>query len=171
MSGDIKLAIIAAVAENRIIGADGAMPWKLSTDLKRFKQLTLGKPVIMGRRTWQSLGKPLVGRLNIVVTGDEGFVADGGVTAHSFDEAVALASDWARGHGVAEIMVIGGGKIYAEAIGKADRLYLTWVRARPVGDTGFADFAPESWSELSRESYPAGETDSEATEFVVYERR
>ena len=171
MSGDIRLAIIAAVAENRIIGARGAMPWRLSSDLKRFKQLTLGKPVIMGRRTWVSLGKPLAGRLNIVVTSNAGFHADGAVVAHSLDEAVAMASDWARGRGVSEIMVIGGGAVYAEAIGRADRLYLTHVHARPEGDTVFPEIAQSLWRAASREDHAAGEMDSAASAFVVYERQ
>jgi dihydrofolate reductase len=147
------------------------MPWKLATDLKRFKQLTLGKPVVMGRRTWESLRKPLAERLNIVISGNSGFVADGGVVAHSLDEAIAVSKDWARGHGRDEVMVAGGGDIYAQAIGKADRLYVTHVRARPEGDTYFPEIDAASWRAVSREAHPAGERDTEATEFVVYERR
>jgi dihydrofolate reductase len=166
-----RLALIAAVAENGVIGADGKMPWKLSTDLKRFKQLTLGKPVIMGRRTWASLGKPLVDRLNIVVTHDRRFSADGAVVAHSLDEAVALANDWARGQGGDEVMVIGGGEIYRQAIGKADRLYLTHVEAAPAGDAHFPEVPTTVWQATSRESHPAGDKDTAPTRFVVYDRR
>lgn len=171
MTATPRLALIAAVAENGVIGADGKMPWKLSTDLKRFKQFTLGKPVIMGRRTWASLGKPLVDRLNVVVTRDGRFAADGAIIASSLDEAVALAQDWARANGADEIMVIGGGEIYAQAIGRADRLYLTYVQASPEGDTHFPDVSPSIWREVSQESHPAGERDTAATRFVVYERR
>jgi len=169
--GDVRLAIIAAVADNRVIGAGGKMPWKLSTDLKRFKQLTLGKPVIMGRRTWVSLGKPLADRLNIVVTRDRRFSADGGVVAHSFDEGVAIAEDWARAHHVDEVMVIGGGEIYAQAMARASRLYLTHVQARPDGDTHFPDVPPSIWRVASHESHPAGEKDTAPTRFVIYERQ
>lgn len=171
MSGHVRVALIAAVADNRVIGRRGEMPWKLSTDLRRFRQLTLGKPVIMGRRTFESLGKPLAQRINIVVTGNSLYVVDGGIVAHSLDEALAIAMDWARGHGGDEVMVAGGGDIYAQAIGKADRLYITHVRARPQGDTLFPEIDTTVWQAVSRESHPAGEGDSEATEFVVYERR
>lgn len=171
MSDDIRLALIAAVADNRVIGINGTMPWKLATDLRRFKQLTLGKPVVMGRRTWESLRKPLAGRLNIVISGNHGFVADGGVVAHSLDEAIAIAKDWARGHGCNEVMVAGGGDIYAQAIGRADRLYITHIHSRPEGDAHFPEIDAAIWRAVSRESHPAGERDSEATEFVVYERR
>ncbi len=171
MSGDVRLALIAAVANNGVIGADGKMPWKLSTDLKRFKRLTIGKPVIMGRLTWDSLSKPLADRLNIVVSRDRSFAADGAIVARSLDEAAAVAGDWARGHHADEIMVIGGGEVYAQAIGRADRLYLTHVQARPEGDTHFPEVRPEMWREISRESFSAGERDTAATEFAVYDRR
>lgn len=171
MTAGPRLALIAAVAENGIIGADGEMPWKLSTDLKRFKQLTLGKPVIMGRHTWVSLGKPLSDRLNIIVTRDRRFTADGGIVAHTLDEGIAIADDWARGQHVDEVMVIGGGEIYRQAIDKADRLYLTHVLARPSGDTHFPDVPASMWRATLQESHPAGEKDTAATRFVVYERR
>jgi dihydrofolate reductase len=166
-----RIALIAAVADNRVIGHKGAMPWRLATDLKRFKQLTLGKPVIMGRRTWESLRKPLSDRLNIVLSANRGFVADGGIVAHSLDEAIAIARDWVRGRSGDEAMVAGGGEIYAEAIGMADRLYITHVRSRPEGDAHFPEIDAAMWREVSRESYPAGEQDTEATDFLVYERR
>jgi dihydrofolate reductase len=166
-----RLALIAAVAENGVIGADGKIPWKLSTDLQRFKRLTLGKPVIMGRRTWASLGKPLVDRLNIVVTTDRHFTADGAIVVRSLDEGIAVAQDWARAHHADEVMVIGGGEIYAQAIGNADRLYLTHVAARPDGDTHFPEVMPSIWRAASQESHPASDKDTAATRFVVYERQ
>jgi dihydrofolate reductase len=171
VSDGIRLALIAAVAENQVIGDKGAMPWKLASDLKRFKQLTLGKPVILGRRTWVSLKKPLADRLNIVVTGDRSIAPDGALVAHSLDEAIAIAKDWARGHEQVEVMVAGGGEIYAQAIGMADRLYITHVHSRPEGDALFPEIDAARWRAASRESHAAGERDSEASEFVVYERR
>jgi dihydrofolate reductase len=166
-----RLVLIAAVADNSVIGFKGEMPWKLGTDLKRFKQLTLGKPVIMGRRTWDSLRKPLADRLNIIVSGNRTLVVDGGVVAHSLHEAIAIAKDWARGHGQDEVMILGGGHVYAEAIDAADRLYITHVRSRPEGDAFFPEIDATKWRAVSHESHPRGERDTEATEFVVYERR
>ena len=167
----VPLALVAAVARNGVIGAEGSMPWRLSTDLKRFRQLTLGKPVIMGRRTFTSLKKPLAGRLNIVVTRDPEFRADGAVVVRSLDEALDRASEWASANGASEIMVIGGGEIYGQAIGRADRLYLTHVDAAPGGDTHFPAIDQAEWREVSRTRVEAGETDSAATELAVYERR
>jgi dihydrofolate reductase len=125
----------------------------------------------MGRHTWETLRKPLADRLNIVVSGNRAFAADGGIAAHSLDEAIAIAKDWARGHEQDEVMIAGGGHVYAAAIGGADRLYITHVRARPKGDTYFPEIDAATWRPVSRETHPAGERDSEATEFVVYERR
>jgi dihydrofolate reductase len=112
------VSLIAAVAANGVIGRDGDLPWRIPEDLRHFKAVTLGKPVIMGRKTWQSLGRPLPGRRNIVVTRDAGFAAEGAETVASLDAALALVAD------VAEAMVIGGGEIYAQALPRADRLYL-----------------------------------------------
>jgi len=158
------LALIAAVARNGVIGAAQKMPWRLSSDLQRFRRLTIGKPVIMGRRTFQSIGKPLPGRTNIVVTrGGAGF-HDGVRVAASLDAAIAIAG------GAAEIMVIGGAEIYAAAIGRADRLYITHVEATPEGDVHFPPIDPGIWKASSQERFAAGEKDSAATEFVVYDR-
>jgi dihydrofolate reductase len=164
----MTVALIAAVAGNGVIGADNAMPWRLSTDLQRFKRLTLGKPVVMGRRTFESLGKPLAGRLNIVITRQPDFAPEGVSVAASLDTGLALADREAGPSG--EVMVIGGGQLYAEAIGRADRLYITHVDAAPEGDTHFPSIDPAVWRAASREAVPAGEKDSAATEFVVYRR-
>lgn len=164
----MTVALIAAVARNGVIGADNAMPWRLRTDLQRFKQLTLGKPVVMGRRTFESLGKPLAGRLNIVVTRQSGYAPEGVTVAAALEAALARAAAEAGPCG--EVMVIGGGQLYAEAIGRADRLYITHVDAAPDGDTHFPAIDPATWRAVSRESVPAGEKDTAATEFVVYER-
>ena len=164
----MTVALISAVARNGVIGADNAMPWRLRTDLQRFKQLTFGKPVVMGRRTFESLGKPLAGRLNIVVTRQSGYAPEGVTVAPGLEAALAIAAAEAGPSG--EVMVIGGGQLYAEAIGRADRLYITHVDAAPEGDTHFPTIDPAVWSAVSRQAVPAGEKDSAATEFVVYER-
>ena len=133
----IAIVLLAAVAENGVIGRDNALPWRLSSDLKRFKALTLGKPVVMGRKTYLSIGKPLPGRTNIVVTRDPNFRADGVVVATSVDAALEAARDDARRRGANEIMVIGGTEIFAQTMALADRLEITHVHARPAGDTFF----------------------------------
>ena len=158
------LALIAAVARNCVIGAGQKLPWRLSSDLQRFRRLTMGKPVIMGRRTFQSIGKPLAERTNIVVTRGGGSFPDGVRVAASLDAAIAIAGD------APEIMVIGGGEIYAAAIDSADRLYITHVEATPEGDVHFPPIDPHIWTASSRERFPPGEKDSAASEFVVYER-
>lgn len=168
----MDIALYAAVAANGVIGRDNDMPWRLSADLRRFKAGTMGKPVVMGRKTFESIGKPLPGRLNIVVTRDRGFRADGVEVAHSLDDALALARVRGRCMGGAdEIAVIGGGQIYAEAIGRADRLHITHVLAEVEGDTRFPSIDPAVWQAVSGEDVPAGARDTYATRHVVYERR
>src|SRR5690606_24224800 len=134
----MDIVIHAAVAENGIIGTDGGLPWQLSSDLKRFKAGTMGRPIIMGRKTFEGIGKPLPGRLNIVVTRDREWSRDGVETAGSLDEAIRLATVRARCMaGAEDIAVIGGGEIYAQAMPIADRLCITHVLAEPAGDTRF----------------------------------
>lgn len=171
MSAAADIVLIAAVAENGVIGADGRIPWRLSTDMRRFKALTMGKPVIMGRRTWDSLGRPLPGRTNIVVTRQAGWSAEGTEVAASVDEALALANKTAASDGVGEIMVIGGAEIYEQTIGRAACLYITHVAARLAGDAHFPAIKAAQWEAVSEEEIPAGERDSLATRFVVYRRR
>ncbi|MCP4380987.1 MAG: dihydrofolate reductase [Hyphomicrobiales bacterium] len=161
------VSIIAAVAENGVIGAAGAMPWRLSTDMKRFKRLTMGRPVVMGRKTFDSIGKRLAGRRTIVVTRQHQIGVDGVETAESLPAALTLAG---RNAAEGEVFVAGGGEIYADAIGAADRLYITFVAARPRGDVHFPPIDRKSWKEISSESFPAGERDSAPTRFVVFER-
>jgi len=161
------ISIIAAVAENGVIGSDGKMPWRLSTDMKRFKRLTMGKPVVMGRKTFESIGKPLAGRPNVVVTRQPGFRPEGATVAPSLDAALTLAAERQED---GEVIVAGGGEIYAAAIGLAERLYITHVEARPEGDTRFPDIDPAIWRATATETVPAGEKDSAATRFVIYER-
>ena len=169
----MHIAIYVAIAENGVIGRKGGLPWRLSTDLKRFKAGTMGKPIIMGRKTWESFPKrPLPGRLNIVVTRDKAYRAEGAETASSLQDAVALATIRARCMaGVDEICVIGGGEIYAQALPLADRLHVTHVLAKVDGDTVFPPIDPEIWHLVSAEDFPAGEKDTHATRYAVYERR
>jgi dihydrofolate reductase len=161
-----RVALIAAVAENNVIGDGQAMLWRLSSDLKRFRRLTMGKPIIMGRKTWQSIGKALAGRTNIVVTRNPGFSAEGALVAPSLDAALGLAARESPD----EIMVIGGGEIYAEAMARADRLYVTHVAANPEGSVRFPVIDPGVWKAGPAERLPAGEKDDAATAFVIYDR-
>jgi dihydrofolate reductase len=166
----VAVVLVAAVAQNGVIGGNGAMPWRLSTDLRRFRRLTDGKPVIMGRKTFEAIGNPLAGRTNIVVSRSADFSPAGVLVAGSVDEAIAVGIREAVRSGVAEVSVIGGGEIYAAAIDKADRMYVTHVAASPEGDTFFPAIDPAQWRPVSSEPVPAGEKDTEATTFVVYER-
>jgi len=164
------LSIIVAIAQNGVIGAKGGLPWQLSSDLKRFKRDTMGKPIIMGRKTWESIGRPLPGRANIVVTRNAGFRAEGADVVSSLKDAVTLANVKARCAGIDEICLIGGGQLYSDGLVLADRLYVTHVMAEPEGDTMFPQILPSEWKPVLREEYPAGEKDSADTIYVVYER-
>lgn len=165
----LPVCLVAAVAQNGVIGMDGAMPWTLSSDLKRFKRDTMGKPIIMGRKTFQSIGRPLPGRLNIVVSRSD-FVAAETVHAASIDAALFLAEGWAKQNGSEEICVIGGGQIYREILPLASKLYITHVMAEPEGDTVFPDIDEAVWHPIYREEVPIGEKDTAETLYVVYER-
>ncbi|MEP7454724.1 dihydrofolate reductase [Phyllobacterium sp. SB3] len=165
------ISFVVAIAQNGVIGRDNDLPWRLSSDLKRFKAVTMGKPIIMGRKTWDSLGKPLPGRTNIVITRDPAFGVDGVVSARSLDEALLIAGSHAAADQADEICIIGGGEIFRQSLGRADRLYVTWVLANIEGDVHFPDIDPAIWSEMSSEEYPAGEKDNYPTRYVVYERR
>ncbi|RTL92061.1 MAG: dihydrofolate reductase [Hyphomicrobiales bacterium] len=168
----MDIAIYVAIAENGVIGREGGLPWRLSTDLKRFKADTMGKPIVMGRKTYEGIGRPLPGRLNIVVTRDKSWRAEGIEVAHSLDDAIALAK--VRGRcmaGAGEICVVGGGEIYAQALPIADRLHVTHVLASVDGDAHFPPIDPSIWRVVSAEDFPAGEKDSHGTRYTVYERR
>ncbi len=168
----MHIAIHVAIAENGVIGRDGGLPWRLSTDLKRFKADTMGKPVIMGRKTYEGIGKPLPGRLNIVVTRDRGWRAEGVEVAHSLDDAIRLAEARVRCMaGVDEVCVIGGGQIYGQALPLADRLHVTHVLAAVEGDAHFPPIDPAVWRLVRSQDVPAGEKDSHATRHSIYERR
>jgi dihydrofolate reductase len=165
------IALVVAVAENGAIGREGDLPWRLSSDLKQFRRLTLGKPVIMGRRTFESLGRVLDQRVNIVMTRDPEFDVPGAVVARSFEDALARAQEAAADAGVDEIMVIGGEDVFRSALPLAGRIYLTEVHARPEADTWFPEFDASGWREVSRESHPPGPKDDHPFSFVLLERR
>jgi dihydrofolate reductase len=170
MSPDpVTVALILARAENGVIGAGGKLPWHISADLKHFKALTLGKPVIMGRKTFDSIGKPLPRRSNIVVTRDPGWRAEGVVVAHDLPTALALAYEAAHRTGADEVMVIGGAEIYAQAMAHARRIHLTEVHRDYAGDTRL-DLDLAGWHERARAAH-AGETPGgPAFSFVTLER-
>lgn len=166
------IALVVARARNGVIGRDGDLPWRLRSDLQRFKAITIGKPCIMGRRTWESLPlKPLPGRLNLVLSKDESFEARGALVCTTLDEAVEIARETAQEDGVDEICVIGGVALFAMALPRAKRLYLTEVEAEPEGDAVFPAFDEGAWIEVSSEAHPAGDKDDHAFVFRVLERR
>lgn len=166
----MHISLFVAIAENGVIGKDNAMPWRLSSDLKRLKALTMGKPILMGRKTWESFPKrPLPGRPNLIVTRDADYDAPGGEVFTSVDAALARGEELAHDLGVDEIMVLGGAQIYKALLPRATRIHLTEVHASPEGDTAF-DFDKSAWREVSRERHEAGEKDSAAYSFVLLER-
>jgi dihydrofolate reductase len=166
-----KIVLVVAVAQNGVIGRDGDLPWRLPSDLKRFKQLTLGKPVVMGRKTWDSIGRPLPGRPNIVVTRDASFAAPGATVVSSLDEGLAVAQREAEALGVDEVCVIGGGQIYAQVFDRADILHVTRVEADVAGDTRFPAIDPAVFEKVADEPIPQGEKDSHAMHFATWRRR
>jgi dihydrofolate reductase len=167
---DTPVALVAAVAANGVIGFGGGLPWRIRADLKRFRAITMGKPIVMGRKTFESLPRHLDGRDNIVVTRNESFARPGIFAARSVDDALALAADRAREAGASEICVIGGGEIYAAAMPLASRLYITHVRAAPAGDAVFPSISPDEWQEIARGDLPFSERDTASAFFAVYRR-
>ena len=171
MIDGIEIAIIVARAKNGVIGRDGGMPWRLSTDLKRFKALTMGCPMVMGRKTLETFPGLLPGRPHIVVTRDTGYRAEGAIAVTSltagFEEGVRLAKEL----GVGTVFVIGGGEIYRQALPFADRLHITHIDAAPEGDTTFPEVDDALWASEEEFAVPAGEKDDHATVYSVYRRR
>ena len=165
------IVLIVAVAENGVIGAGGSIPWRLKTDQQRLKAITLNKPVVMGRKTFESLRRPLPGRTNIVVTRDPNYRAPGAIVTTSFEDARAVALGDALRRFATEIAIIGGAEIYAQWMDAADRLDVTEVHARPEGDTRFAAIDSARWEEVSRLRNPAGPDDSADFSYVTYRRR
>lgn len=169
MTKSLPLSLIAALGENRVIGVDNSMPWHLPGDFKYFKATTLGKPIIMGRKTWDSLGRPLPGRLNIVVSRQADLVLEGAEVYPSLEAAVVRAEEWAKEQGVDELMLIGGAQLYAQGLAEADRLYLTRVALSPEGDAWFPAFDLNEWKLVSSVPNPA-EGDKPAYAFEVWEK-
>ncbi len=166
----VKLSLIVAVAENGVIGKDNDLPWKISSDLKYFKEKTMGKPIIMGRKTFQSIGRPLPGRVNIVITSDTTFASEGVITALSLEMALEVGMNMALVKKVDEVMVIGGAQIYNLCLPEADRLYLTRVHGDVAGDTIFPSLNSDDWLEASVERFTAGENDSHDYSLIVLDR-
>jgi dihydrofolate reductase len=162
--------MIVAQSSNRVIGRDNKLPWYLPGDLKYFKQATMGKPIIMGRKTFESIGKPLPGRLNIVISRDASFTAQGIKVVMSLPEAIELAESQALIDGVDEAMIIGGAQIYALALPEAERLYITQVHADIEGDAYFPEFNRSQWTELGREDFSAQGPNPYDYSFIVYQR-
>ncbi|WP_411391492.1 dihydrofolate reductase [Pseudomonas sp. MPB23] len=169
MKKTLPLSLIAALGENRVIGVDNSMPWHLPGDFKYFKATTLGKPIIMGRKTWDSLGRPLPGRLNLVVSRQTDLALEGAEVFPSLEAAVERADAWAREHGADELMLIGGAQLYAQGLAQADRLYLTRVALSPEGDAWFPEFAANQWKLVSNVENPA-EGARPAYQFEVWEK-
>jgi dihydrofolate reductase len=167
----MKIVLVAAIGENSVIGREGQLPWRLKSDLQHFRKLTLNRPVIMGRKTHESIGKLLEGRTNIVLTRALSLVAKGAVLATSVDAALAYARADAAKRGVDEIMVIGGGDIFAATIPMADRLEITHVCASPEGDALFPVIDSEVWQEVSHEDHFAGPDDDADFTLATYVRR
>jgi dihydrofolate reductase len=159
-----RLSLVVAMARNRVIGADGAIPWRLPEELKRFKALTAGHHIIMGRKTWESIGRPLPGRASVVVTRQRGYRAPGALVTHSLDDAITACG------GDTEIFVIGGAALYAQALPLVNRLYLTTVDAEVSGDTFMPEFDFGRWREVSSRSFAADERHRYPFRCAVYER-
>ena len=167
----MEISLVVAVTRNHVIGRDGGLPWRLSTDLKRFKALTLGKPVVMGRVCYDSIGRPLPGRPNIVITRNPDFAPEGIIVVYSLEDGLERAALEASKLGVDEIAVIGGGVVYREAMDKATILHVTHIEAEIDGDTFFPAIDPLVWEAGFSETVPPGEKDDYSTRFVTYRRK
>ena len=161
----MTISLVVAASKNNVIGRDGGLPWHLPDDLRHFKQLTTGKPVIMGRKTFESIGRPLPDRRNIVMTRDENYAAEGCDVVTSVDEALDLVAD------ADEMMVIGGGQVYREFLPRADRIFLTRVQADVDGDVRFPELDETAWRLGSSENHDADDKHAYAFELLVFERR
>ena len=159
------LSIIVALSENNVVGKENKLPWKLSADLKRLKSLTMGHHIIMGRKTWESLLRPLPGRINVIITSDKNYKAEGGVVVHSFKEALKFSSN------DDEIFIFGGGKIFKEAMPQVQKIYMTKVHSIIEGDTFFPFIDMNDWIETKREDFKADEKNQYDYSFVTLERK
>ncbi len=165
------IILVAAVGENGVIGRGGALPWRLKSDMRHFRRLTLGRPVVMGRKTYESIGKPLPERTNIVISRNAEYAEPGFLSARSLEMALELAREDARARGADAIAVIGGAEIFRDALAVADRLEITVVHASPGGDTFFPVIDLREWRETARKRQAAGAQDDADVSFVTYERR
>ena len=167
----MQIVLVAAIGENNVIGHEGQLPWRLKSDLQHFRRVTINRPVIMGRKTFDAIGKPLKDRTNIVVSRDLSRKVSGGVLATSIDAALSIARDDATKRGVDEIMIIGGSDIFVALMPMATRLEITHVHAAPEGDVFFPPIDPAVWRQTSLAEHPAGKEDSAAFAIAVYSRR
>lgn len=165
------IAMIAAVARNNVIGADGGIPWKIPGDMAFFKRTTMGKPIVMGRKQYETVGRPLPGRTNIVITRQPGYAPEGVIVVGSLEQALEKGREIADRDGVDEVMVIGGGEIYAQAMPLARRLYISHVDLAPEGDVLFPAIDPATWQVVAEPEVPASDKDAAAFRVSVYERR
>jgi dihydrofolate reductase len=167
----VNLAFVVAVGKNGVIGRHGDLPWRLSTDLKHFKKLTMGKPMLMGRRTWESIGRPLPGRETIVITRDPNFSAEAVHVAHSIEAGLAVAQEQAKRMHADTIMIVGGADIFAALLDRADMIHLTEVDLAPEGDVLFPPLDPGRWVEIACEAPPRAANDEANVRFLTYARR
>jgi len=169
MQHSLPVSLIVAATRNQVIGRDNQMPWHLPADLRYFKQRTLGKPIIMGRKTWESLGRPLPGRLNIVVTRQTDIALEGAEVFADLQAAIARGQEWACEQGVDEVMVIGGGQLYQQALALTQRVYLTRIDLELEGDTFFPVLDAQQWQQTEAQAHPAQEQEPGYT-FEVWQR-
>jgi dihydrofolate reductase len=167
----VRIAMIAGVAENGVIGSDQTIPWRVPSDMAFFKRTTMGKPIIMGRKQFETVGKPLPGRTNIVITRQQGYQPEGVLVFNDIEAALARASEIARADGVDEMMIIGGGELYAQLMDRADRLYITHIDLHPAGDVVFPAIAPEQWTVVDLPEVTPSPKDEATYRVKVYERR
>lgn len=159
-----KLSLIVAMDTRRVIGQENRLPWHLPADLQHFKRITMGKPILMGRKTWESIGRPLPGRTNIIITRDAAYTAEGCIVVHSVDAALEAA----RGHD--EVMLIGGAQLYRQLLPRADRLYITQVEGEFTGDAWFPELDPAEWREVARSTHAPDEKNAHACTFITLDR-
>lgn len=169
MKNALPVSLIVAATRNQVIGLENQMPWHLPADLRYFKQRTLGKPIIMGRKTWESLGRPLPGRLNIVISRQADVALAGAEVFADLASAIERGQEWATQQGVDEVMVIGGGQIYQQAIALAQRVYLTRIELELEGDTFFPVLGADDWQQTSAQAHPAQDSEPGYT-FEVWQR-
>jgi dihydrofolate reductase len=167
----MKVVLVAAVAENGVIGRDGTLPWRLKSDMQHFRRLTLGRPVVMGRKTYESIGRPLKDRTNIVISRDPGYAADGIIVATSLATALDMAREDAGRRRADSIAIIGGAGIFSDCLAIADRLEITLVHASPPGDTFFPPIHSKLWRETARVRQEAAPNDDADVSFITYVRR